>query len=270
MLLRDKGVLRTVFMAVASVFGYAILIFLQYGLLALLAFRRAANKIKHKVTFPHLNSGTGHSGLLTLRECVRNVKQVPKDAGMAVLEETVDLHAVARFVLWCMAVGIKTLAVYDINGTVLEKIEQFKTVMKDALQDARCPKDAVQFVENSDDAKKINGTAEVKLYVIGPEAGRAGLATALGTLCEDYKCGLLKDEDVTQDTVDKYIKNQANGMPDPEIIFRFGNSNALLGYPPWHVNHSEILDLGYHRDVLPSEFVEVLEIYSKIEKRYGK
>ncbi|CAN8032458.1 unnamed protein product [Ixodes persulcatus] len=59
-------------------------------------------------------------------------------------------------------------------------------------------------------------------------------------------------------------------MPDPEIIFRFGNSNALLGYPPWHVNHSEILDLGYHRDVLPSEFVEVLEIYSKIEKRYGK
>ncbi|CAN8006202.1 unnamed protein product [Ixodes hexagonus] len=59
-------------------------------------------------------------------------------------------------------------------------------------------------------------------------------------------------------------------MPDPELILRFGYSNALLGYPPWHINHSEILDLGGHKDVLPSEFVEVLERYSKIEKRFGR
>lgn len=103
-------------LSVASLLGYLVLISLQYSLMLVLAVRTAAHKWKHKLSFVPLNSATGHSALVALKECTSHLNGLPKDVGLAVLEDDVNLAAVSKLILWCMAVGIKTLSVYDING----------------------------------------------------------------------------------------------------------------------------------------------------------
>lgn len=259
----------------AGVFGYALLLLIQYCVLAAMAARRTTRRWRHRLEHVDLNSATGYAALVALRERTRQLADKPSSVALLLLEDKVDLEAVAKLILWCLAVGVETVSAYDINGTLRQKLDSLEEVMQNTLIDARCKKSAVTFIAGRAEAGEDATTSAEKLsgmpvYVVTPVDGKRGLVAAFRKICDDYKFGVLGDDDVNQTTLDKYIKTQHRGMPEPRLAIRFGGSGSVLGYPPWHINYSEILDLGSHRDVLLSEFVEVLEAYDKIEKRFGK
>ncbi|XP_077518856.1 transport and golgi organization 14 [Amblyomma americanum] len=270
--------LRNLALAVAGVFGYALLLLIQYCVLASMTVKSTVRKWRHRLEHVALNSATGYAAVVAIRESTEKLADKPRHVGLLVLEEKVDLEAVAKVILWCLAAGAQSISAYDINGTLVHELENLKEIMKNTLVDARFKKSAVEFVVarpegeeehewNKDGAEQLTG---LPVYVVTPVDGKGGLVAAFRKLCDDYKFGTIDDHDVTQETLDKYIKAEYRGMPEPHLALRFGGWGSVLGYPPWHINYSEILDLGSHRNVLLSEFVEVLEKYNKIEKRFGK
>lgn len=268
-------VLRRAALSVAGVFGYALLVLIQYCALAAMAARRTARRWRHRLKHVDLNSASGYAALVALRERTQQLADKPRNVGLLVLEDTVELEAVAKLILWCLAVGVETVSAYDINGTLLQKLGNLEEIMQNTLVDARCRKSAVTFVVGRVEAGEDATTGAEKpsgmpVYVLTAVDGKRGLVDAFRKICDDYKFGVLGHDDVNQTTLDKYIKAQHRGMPEPQLAIRFGGSGSVLGYPPWHINYSEILDLGSHRDVLLSEFIEVLEAYDTIEKRFGK
>ncbi|KAH6936372.1 hypothetical protein HPB50_016365 [Hyalomma asiaticum] len=271
--------LRNLAMAVAGVFGYAVLLLIQYYVLAHMAIKYWLRKWRHRIEHAAINSATGYASVVVIKEQTHQLADKPKHVGLLFLEEKIDLEAVARVILWCLALGVESASAYDINGTLLNKLDTLKEIMKNTLVDARYKKSAVEFIvarpegEEDDHGRSTGGEEEftgLPVYVVTPVDGKGGLVAAFRKICDDYKLGTIDEKDITQELLDKYIKAEYSGMPEPQLAMRFGGWGSVLGYPAWHINYSEILDLGSHRNVLLSEFIEALETYNKIEKRFGK
>ncbi|XP_070392673.1 dehydrodolichyl diphosphate synthase complex subunit nus1-like [Dermacentor albipictus] len=271
--------LRNLAMAVAGVFGYALLLLIQYCVLAHMTAKSWLRKWRHRIEHPAINSATGYAAVVVIKERTHKLADKPRNVGLLFLEEQIGLEAVAKVILWCLALGVESASAYDMNGTLLHKLDRLKEIMKNTLVDARYKKSAVEFVVarpegEADDHERSAGGQEqftgLPVYVVTPVDGKGGLVAAFRKICDHYKLGTLDDKDVTPETLDKYIKAEYRGMPEPQLAMRFGGWGSVLGYPAWHINYSEILDLGSHRNVLLSEFIETLEKYNKIEKRFGK
>lgn len=269
--------LRNLAMAVAGVFGYAVLLLMQYCVLAHTTTKYWLRKWRHRIEHAAINAATGYASVVVIKERTHELADKPRNVGLLFLEEKIDLEVVAKVILWCLALGVESVSAYDINGTLLNKLDTLKEITRNTLVDARYKKSAVEFVvarpEGEDDGRTESGQKEftgVPVYVVTPIDGKGGLVAAFRKICDDCKLGIIDEKDITQEMLDKYIKAEYSGMPEPQLAMRFGGWGSVLGYPAWHINYSEILDLGSHRNVLLSEFIEVLEKYNKIEKRFGK
>ncbi|KAL1457297.1 hypothetical protein MTO96_027696 [Rhipicephalus appendiculatus] len=262
--------LRNLAMAVAGVFGYAVLLLIQYYVLAHMTTKYWLRKWRHRIEHAAINAATGYASVVVIREQTHELADKPRHVGLLFLEEKIDLEAVAKVILWCLALGGRV-------GTLLNKLDTLKEITRNTLVDARYKKSAVEFVvarpEGEDDERCEVDEQEftgLPVYVVTPVDGKGGLVAAFRKICDDCKLGIIDEKDITQEMLDKYIKAEYRGMPEPQLAMRFGGWGSVLGYPAWHINYSEILDLGSHRNVLLSEFIEALQKYNKIEKRFGK
>merc|ERR1712070_212527 len=61
----------------------------------------------------------------------------------------------------------------------------------------------------------------------------------------------------------------AVGAPDPELILNFSGINSTLGFPPWHLRVSSILNSGSLRGMTNQRFTEYMYAYGGVQQRYG-
>jgi len=64
--------------------------------------------------------------------------------------------------------------------------------------------------------------------------------------------------------------NGTKGLPDPELVIRFGHVSSTFGYLPWQIRLSEIIPLATHSQVAYEDFRNVLVRFCRCEKRFGK
>lgn len=202
--------LRNLAMAVAGVFGYAVLLLIQYYVLAHMTTKYWLRKWRHRIEHAAINAATGYASVVVIKERTHELADKPRHVGLLFLEEKIDLEVVAKVILWCLALGVESASAYDINGTLLNKLDTLKEIMKNTLVDARYKKSAVEFVvarpEGEEDECTQGGEEEftgLPVYVVTPVDGKGGLVAAFRKICDDCKLGIIDEEDITQEMLDK-------------------------------------------------------------------
>ena len=89
------------------------------------------------------------------------------------------------------------------------------------------------------------------------------------SLAKRVKSGSLNVDSIDEQLVGSNLKGN-KGLPDPDLLIRFGLASSNLGFLPWHIRLTEIHDIPTHFDIECWDFFQVLLGYSKCEQRFGK
>lgn len=95
------------------------------------------------------------------------------------------------------------------------------------------------------------------------------ITKATRDIAEAVKNGEIKDQDITEELIDKYLSTK--GIPDPDILLRTGGEKRISNFLLWQIAYSEL----YFTDELWPDFNEeslqkVIVDYQGRERRFGK
>eukprot|EP00697_Spironema_sp_BW2_P010566 gnl/Spiro4/2588_TR1245_c0_g1_i1.p1 gnl/Spiro4/2588_TR1245_c0_g1~~gnl/Spiro4/2588_TR1245_c0_g1_i1.p1 ORF type:complete len:312 (-),score=39.30 gnl/Spiro4/2588_TR1245_c0_g1_i1:133-1068(-) len=123
------------------------------------------------------------------------------------------------------------------------------------------------------------------LNVLGRDSGRRDIVRAVQRLCENHNTACddgttASPPTTTADSLTTSASAQSplqrlgelldNGLPAPDLIFKFGKANCLSGFLPWHITVSEFFHVGRLRSFRRELFLSVLHKFAHTEQRYGK
>eukprot|EP00116_Pleurobrachia_bachei_P007977 sb/3468239/ len=110
------------------------------------------------------------------------------------------------------------------------------------------------------------GDLRANIKFVSVENGRNDIVHAARTIASEVLSGCTPQ--ITQTTVEDYLKVFSHD--NPEMILKFGTLHSLAGYPPWPVHLTEIISLPTCHLISPTDFLDSIRKYNKIEKRVGK
>lgn len=106
-------------------------------------------------------------------------------------------------------------------------------------------------------------------FVIAVNYGsRDEICRGVRRMLADGRAGVLKPENVTEETIASYLDTA--GLPDPDLLIRTSGEERLSNFLLWQLAYSEL----YFSDVLwpdfrKEELVKAIEVYNKRERRFG-
>lgn len=117
--------------------------------------------------------------------------------------------------------------------------------------------------------RQTSGNTGLKMVIALSYSSRWELAHAMQLAAEDVQKGKLSPEQVTEDTIERYLTTA--GMPDPDLLIRTSGELRISNFLLWQLAYSEL----YFTDLLWPDFT-VEELYHAIvdyqhrERRFGK
>ncbi|KAF7254286.1 Dehydrodolichyl diphosphate synthase complex subunit NUS1 [Varanus komodoensis] len=204
------------------------------------------------------------------RRDVKSLQKLPNHVGLVVTEEEQSYADVASLVVWCMAVGISYVSVYDHEGIFKRNNSRLMDEIlkqQQELLNLDCSKYTVKFAAQEKTDQVLN--CQSTLNVLSSEDGKTDIVRAAQKFChlvaqKEKKCTDL-DMNVLED-----LLTSTNGFPDPDLILKFGPVDSVLGFLPWQIRLTEIVSLPSHVNVSYEEFFSALCHYSDCEQRVGK
>lgn len=98
--------------------------------------------------------------------------------------------------------------------------------------------------------------------------GRLELTTAMKKIAKKVKDGLIKPEDITEQTIENNLYTA--GQPDPDILVRTSGELRTSNFLPWQLVYSEFCFLDkYWPDFNENDIDEVIKIYQKRNRKFG-
>ncbi|MBN3277854.1 NGBR synthase, partial [Polyodon spathula] len=174
----------------------------------------------------------------------KSLEKLPLHIGLLIAEEETRYTDIANLVVWCMAVGISYVSVYDNQGIfrrnssrLMDEIlkQQQELLGLDSL------KYSVEFLNNSNDKPEqqvLSCQATVK--VLSPDDGKTGIVTAAQKFCQLVEQQQKRSSDLDVNMLDSMLRG-TKGMPDPDLVMKFGTVDSTLGFLPWHIRLTEIM-----------------------------
>ncbi|XP_028295273.1 dehydrodolichyl diphosphate synthase complex subunit nus1 [Gouania willdenowi] len=200
----------------------------------------------------------------------RSLEKLPVHIGLLVAEEEPSYTDIAKLVVWCMAVGISYVSVYDHHGflqknnsRVLEEIVR----KQEELLGGEGSKYSVEFLSSNKPQNVLSCRSTVK--VLSPEDGKQSIVEAAQQICRSVENRERSSKDISVSVLDILLRESKN-IPDPDLVVKFGLVNSTLGFLPWHIRLTEFISLPSHRDVLYEEFLGALQQYSACQQRLGQ
>ncbi|CAL8393027.1 unnamed protein product [Arctogadus glacialis] len=200
------------------------------------------------------------------------VEKLPVHVGLLIVEEQPSYTDIANLVVWCMAVGISYVSVYDNHGVfrkndtlLLEKIVRQQDRL--GLEDSKYN---VEFLSNGNTVQQdqiVSGQPVVN--VLSPEDGKHSIVEAARRFCRTVEQKEKTSKDIDVPMFDALLRESKN-IPDPELVMKFGPVDSTLGFLPWHIRLTEFVSLPSHVDVSYEDFLVALQRYSTCEQRQGK
>lgn len=116
---------------------------------------------------------------------------------------------------------------------------------------------------------ELKDCTEFNLVVALSYSARWEITRAARNIALDVKAGKLQPEEITTNTIDKYLAT--NGIPDPELLIRTSGESRISNFLLWQIAYSEL----YFTPVLWPDFrkehlYEALYDYQNRERRFGK
>ena len=199
-----------------------------------------------------------------VQEDSTKLSKTPNHIAFALLESSISIKDVAYLILWSIACGAKGISLYDIKGYLKyhqEELEKQVMHLVKHLKYEPCYINWNGIVTNSKD--------DFTICLFSKEDGQEDIVQAARKLARHVANGNLKVDDVNESVIEANLGSANKGLPDPEVLLRFGLAHSNQGYPPWQIRLSEIHDIDSHHGVTYLDFLNILSKYSRCEKRFG-
>ncbi|CAN9507570.1 unnamed protein product [Ophioblennius macclurei] len=199
--------------------------------------------------------------------------KLPLHIGLLVAEEEHSYTDLANLVVWCMAVGISYVSVYDNHGffrknnsRLLEEIVR----QQQELLGMDGSRHGVDFLSSSINSYQNNVVScRPTLKVLCPDDGKQSIVQAAQQLCRSVENKQSSSKDISVSSLDVLLRESKN-IPDPELVVKFGPVNSTLGFLPWHIRLSEFISLPSHRNLVYEDLLGALQRYSSCQQRLGQ
>ena len=162
--------------------------------------------------------------------------------------------------------GIKKLIINAIDSQVPELISQ--KVRLNFFGDYSSFGDEV--IGAIDDAHRATAFQDpkLKLNIALGYGGRSDIIEATKLIANDIKLEKLSVEDVSNQTIFKYLKAPINEL---DLLIRTGGDRRISNFLLYHLAYTEIqFSKTLWPDFTEEEFIKCLEVFSKTERRFGK
>lgn len=238
---------------------------------------RAVGRNRRHHRHPHGGPGPGPGPAAThprlrWRADVRSLQKLPVHMGLLVTEEVQEpsFSDIASLVVWCMAVGISYISVYDHQGIFKRNNSRLMDEILKQQQELLgqdCSKYSAEFANSNDkDDQDLNCPSAVK--VLSPEDGKADIVRAAQDFCQLVAQQQRKPTDLDVDLLGSLLSS--HGFPDPDLVLKFGPVDSTLGFLPWQIRLTEIVSLPSHLNISYEDFFSALRQYAACEQRLGK
>lgn len=112
------------------------------------------------------------------------------------------------------------------------------------------------------------GCSKINLIFALNYGGRSEICRAISKMFTDLQRGSLSSQEVSEETVSRYL--DTSSWPDPDLLIRTSGEKRISNYLLWQLSYSEL----YYTDTLwpdftPKHFLTAIEDYKKRERRLG-
>uniref|UniRef100_A0A8D0C8X2 ditrans,polycis-polyprenyl diphosphate synthase [(2E,6E)-farnesyldiphosphate specific] n=1 Tax=Salvator merianae TaxID=96440 RepID=A0A8D0C8X2_SALMN len=200
----------------------------------------------------------------------KSLQKLPGHVGLVVTEEEQSYADMASLVVWCMAVGISYVTVYDQEGIFKRNNSRLMDEIikqQQELLNLDCSKYKVKFANQDKTDQVLN--CQSTLNVLSSEDGKTDIVKAAQKFCHLVAQKQKKCTDMDLNVLENLLSS-TNGFPDPDLILKFGPVDSVLGFLPWQIRLTEIVSLPSHVNVSYEEFFSALRHYADCEQRVGK
>lgn len=189
----------------------------------------------------------------------------------------------------CAKLGVKYLTLYafstenwnrplaEVTGlmtlfaqTIKKEMDTFvkNDIRLNAIGDLeRLPESNYKMLKETIDATKDNKRMTLTLAL--SYSGRWDLMQASRRMAADAAAGIIKPEEITQDTINNYLSTA--GIPDPELLIRTSGEERISNFLLWQLAYSELyFTPKYWPDFHEAELYEAILNYQGRERRFGK
>lgn len=198
----------------------------------------------------------------------KSLEKLPVHIGLLVVDEEPNYTDIANLVVWCMAVGISYVSVYDENG-IFQK--NHSHLMQEILQQQRqllgVEGSKVEFLNNGSEMHVVSCRPTVN--ILSPEDGKQRIVAAAQQLCRSVENKERSPKDISVSTLDSMLRELKN-IPDPDLVLKMGPVDSTLGFLPWHIRLTEFISLSSHRNLSYEDFLGALQRFGSCQQRLGK
>ncbi|XP_045916583.1 dehydrodolichyl diphosphate synthase complex subunit nus1 [Micropterus dolomieu] len=202
----------------------------------------------------------------------RSLEKLPVHIGLLVAEEEPSYTDIANLVVWCMAVGISYVSVYDHHGIFRKNnsrlLEEIVRQQQDLLG-VDGSKYSVEFLSTGSDHQHHVVSCRPTVKVLSPEDGKQSIVQAAQQLCRSVENKERSSRDISVSMLDVLLRESKN-IPDPELVVKFGPVDSTLGFLPWHIRLTEFISLPSHRNISYEDVLGALQQYGACQQRLGQ
>jgi undecaprenyl diphosphate synthase len=120
----------------------------------------------------------------------------------------------------------------------------------------------------NDVERRTAGNSGLELIVAFNYGGKAEIAEATRRIARAVADGLIRPEDITEETVATAL--YTHGIPDPDVIIRTSGEQRISNFLIWQGAYSELVFVKEHwPDFDEATLVRALEDYSARQRRFG-
>ncbi|XP_037080176.1 dehydrodolichyl diphosphate synthase complex subunit Nus1-like [Pollicipes pollicipes] len=205
----------------------------------------------------------------------RRLQKRPQHLGIILVEPDMCWQTLADIILWSMAYGIEYVSVYERSGRVRESAAaQLRPLLARRQRHLFATTAAsVRFVDDGtadgDVGDGCSGAAHrVTVALLWEPDGVADMVAAARRLCGQVAAGARQPGSIDRHMFGDELR-AARRWPDPALALKLGSLPALLGYLPWQLRLTEILDAPARRPLTYADFRRLMVTYGGIQQRLG-
>ncbi|XP_062323586.1 dehydrodolichyl diphosphate synthase complex subunit nus1 [Osmerus eperlanus] len=203
----------------------------------------------------------------------KSLEKLPLHLGLLITEEEPSYTDIANLVVWCMAVGISYVSVYDNQGVLRRNNSRLQEEIFRQQQDLLGPegsKLSVEFLSNGTDKHDYQvQRGQPVVRVLSAEDGKQSIVQAAQQLCREVERQQRSSSDISVSLLDSLLRESKN-IPDPDLVLKFGPVESTLGFLPWQIRLTEFISLPTHLDVSYEDVFGALQLFATCEQRVGK
>ncbi|XP_078375677.1 dehydrodolichyl diphosphate synthase complex subunit Nus1-like [Oculina patagonica] len=208
-----------------------------------------------------------------IRHDSRNLTKLPRHISFVVLESDISFVDLAQLIVWSMAMGIPYISVYDREGVLKKNVAALSSeIIRKQKEVFTEESSKYTFVLRTKDVKfdcELLAPTQVCISLLSEHDGKGDIVEAAREFCRGIQTKHRAPKEMEPDLLNSILK-ATYGIPDPELAFKFGDAQMIMGYLPWQTRLTEFLPLRTHISIDYSTFLSSLRRFGCCQQRFGK